>query len=284
MPPRIAAPVNDSPSEGVITIAVPHAQHARIDMMGLTIDAVSESETVQRAIVDVRDGRGGWICPANLDVLRQAVATPELCSLIQEADLVVADGMPLLWASRVQGAALPERVAGSSLIHTLSEAAARAGASVFLLGGDPGVAERAAARLSVEIAGLSVCGTHCPPVGFEQEPALMAGIESALRDARPDIVYVALGFPKQERLIRRLRAAHPSVWFVSVGASFSFVSGEIARAPRWMQRVGLEWVHRLAQEPRRLARRYLVDGIPFLVRVLASAARRRATSEPAVAS
>jgi N-acetylglucosaminyldiphosphoundecaprenol N-acetyl-beta-D-mannosaminyltransferase len=268
----------------VIAIAVPHAQRARIDMMGLPIDRVSESETVQRAMVGVRGGEGGWICPTNLDVLRQVVTSPDLRRLVEDADLVVADGMPLLWASRVQGAALPERVAGSSLIHTLSGAAARNGASVFLLGGDPGVAERAAARLRADNAGLRVRGTHCPPVGFEREPALMAGIEAALRSARPDIVFVALGFPKQEQLIRRLRAEHPSVWFVSVGASFSFVAGEVARAPRWMQRTGLEWVHRLAQEPRRLARRYLVEGIPFLVRVLAAAARQRATGDPAVAS
>jgi N-acetylglucosaminyldiphosphoundecaprenol N-acetyl-beta-D-mannosaminyltransferase len=253
-------------------------------MMGLPIDRVSESETVQRAMVGVRHGEGGWICPTNLEVLRQVVVSPELRALVEDADLVVADGMPLLWASRVQGAALPERVAGSSLIRTLSDAAARNGASVFLLGGAPGVAERAAERLGADIAGLAVSGTHCPPVGFEREPALMAGIESALRAARPDIVYVALGFPKQELLIRRLRAEFPSVWFVSVGASFSFVAGELARAQWWMQRVGLEWVHRLAQEPRRLARRYLVDGIPFLVRMLASAARRRAATGAAVAS
>jgi N-acetylglucosaminyldiphosphoundecaprenol N-acetyl-beta-D-mannosaminyltransferase len=253
-------------------------------MMGLPIDRISESETVARAMVGVRDGEGGWICPTNLDVLRQVVVSPELRTLVEDADLVVADGMPLLWASRVQGSALPERVAGSSLIHTLSAAAARNGASVFMLGGDPGVAARAAERLRADTPELTVSGTHCPPVGFEREPALMAGIESALRSAQPDIVYVALGFPKQERLIRRLRAEHPSVWFVSVGASFAFVAGEVARAPRWMQRTGLEWVHRLAQEPRRLARRYLVDGIPFLVRVLASSARRRATGATAVSA
>jgi N-acetylglucosaminyldiphosphoundecaprenol N-acetyl-beta-D-mannosaminyltransferase len=258
-----------------MTVAVPHAQPARIDMMGLPIDRLSESETVQRAMLGVRRGQGGWICPTNLDVLRQVVVSPDLRALVEDADLVVADGMPLLWASRVQGAALPERVAGSSLIHTLSQAAARNGASVFLLGGDPGVAERAAGRLRADIRGLRVSGTHCPPVGFEREPALMAGIQAALSSARPDVVYVALGFPKQERLIRRLRAEHPAVWFVSVGASFSLVSGELSRAPAWMRRTGLEWVHRLAQEPRRLARRYLVDGIPFLLRLLAASARRR---------
>jgi N-acetylglucosaminyldiphosphoundecaprenol N-acetyl-beta-D-mannosaminyltransferase len=259
-----------------MNVTAPYAQHARVDMIGLAIDRISESETVRHAMEGVRDRRGGWICPTNLDVLRQVVTSPELRSLVEDADLVVADGMPLLWASRLQGAALPERVAGSSLIHTLAHAAARQGASVFLLGGDPGVAERAAARLRSDIAGLEVRGTLAPPVGFERDAARVAEIRSELRAARPDIVYVALGFPKQERLIRELREELPGAWFVSVGASFAFVAGELERAPRWMQRVGLEWLHRLAQEPGRLAARYLVDGIPFLVWVLAASARRRA--------
>jgi N-acetylglucosaminyldiphosphoundecaprenol N-acetyl-beta-D-mannosaminyltransferase len=267
-----------------MTVAVPPAPFERVDMMGLAIDRVSESETVEHAMAGVREGLGGWICPANLDVLRQVVTAPELHSLVGEADLVVADGMPLLWASRLQGVPLPERVAGSSLIHTLSGAAARTGASVFLLGGDPGVAELAAARLRADNPGLAIAGTHCPPLGFERDPALLGGIESAVRAAQPDIVFVALGFPKQERLIQRLRGMFPSTWFVSVGVSFSFVGGELRRAPKWMQRTGLEWVHRLAQEPRRLARRYIVDGIPFLLRVLAASARRRGSTGTAVAS
>jgi N-acetylglucosaminyldiphosphoundecaprenol N-acetyl-beta-D-mannosaminyltransferase len=268
-------PHPSGPRKGVITIAVPHAQPARIDMMGLSIDRVSESETVEHAIAGVRRGEGGWICPANLDVLRQVVISPELRALVEDADLIVADGMPLLWASRVQGAALPERVAGSSLIHTLSAAAARSGASVFLLGGAPGVADRAAARLRADSPAIEIAGTYCPPLGFERDGDELERLEAALRHGRPDIVFVALGFPKQERLIERLRTRFPSVWFVSVGASFSLVAGELARAPAWMRRTGLEWVHRLAQEPRRLARRYLVDGIPFLVRLLAASARRR---------
>jgi N-acetylglucosaminyldiphosphoundecaprenol N-acetyl-beta-D-mannosaminyltransferase len=267
-----------------MTVAVPNAPRARLDMMGVPIDRVSESETVEHALDGVRSGRGGWICPANLDVLRQVAHSAELKSLVEEADLVVADGMPLLWASRLQGAPLPERVAGSSLITTLSHAAARRGASVFLLGGDPGVAERAAVRLRTDIPKLTISGTHCPPRGFEGDPVETAAIETALVAARPDVVFVALGFPKQERLIQQLRVRFPTIWFVSVGASFAFVAGEVRRAPHWMQRTGLEWTHRLAQEPRRLARRYLVEGIPFLLRVLAVSARRRPSTGSAVTS
>jgi N-acetylglucosaminyldiphosphoundecaprenol N-acetyl-beta-D-mannosaminyltransferase len=247
----------------------------RVRIMDLEVDRVSEVQAVAAAMAGVREGRGGWICPANLDVLRQVTLEPAVRELVRSADIVVADGMPLVWASHLQREPLPERVSGSSLIETLPRAAAEAGASVFLLGGDEGVADEAARRLAARLEGLRVAGTYCPPFGFEQSLEQLDAIDAALSAAQPDIVFVALGFPKQERLIARLRPLLPQAWFVSVGISLSLVSGDVARAPRWARRLGLEWVHRLAQEPRRLARRYLVDGIPFLARVLAVAMRRR---------
>jgi N-acetylglucosaminyldiphosphoundecaprenol N-acetyl-beta-D-mannosaminyltransferase len=183
--------------------------------------------------------------------------------------------MPLIWASRLAGAELPERVAGSSLIWTLPERAARDGASVFLLGGNEGAADHAAEVLRERHPGLSIAGTLCPPFGFDHDEAQLDGIDAMLREARPDFVFVGLGFPKQERLIRRLRKVLPEAWFVSCGISFSFVSGEVRRAPTWVQRSGLEWLHRLFQEPKRLFRRYVVDGFPFLVRLLLNASRTR---------
>ncbi len=248
----------------------------RIDIMGQSLDRVSEAEAIDTALRGAHERRGGWICPVNLDVLRQAVRDPDTGSLVRQAELAVPDGMPLLWASRVQGTPLVHRVAGSSLIHTLTAEAARRGASVFLLGGDPGVAESAARRLETANPGLVIAGTHCPPMGFERSPEAMRAIEDALAAACPDIVFVGLGFPKQERLILQVRPLLPASWWVSSGISFSFVAGDVRRAPAWVQRIGMEWVHRLVQEPRRLARRYLVDGIPFFVQVLANSARRRA--------
>jgi N-acetylglucosaminyldiphosphoundecaprenol N-acetyl-beta-D-mannosaminyltransferase len=236
--------------------------------MGLPIDALSEREVVD-AIVG--NASGGWVCPVNLDVLRQVDASPEVRGLVDRASLVVADGMPLIWASRLAGKALPERVAGSSLIVTVPPAAAAAGRSVFLLGGNPGSAEGAARRLAEESPGLRVAGTYCPPMGFEHDDEELARIERTLRESDPDVVFVGLGFPKQERLIQRLRPVLPRAWFISCGISFSFVIGEVRRAPAPVQRLGLEWIHRLVQEPRRLFRRYLVDGPPFVARVLVSA-------------
>lgn len=251
--------------------------------MGVELASMDEPQVVGAVIESLKRGEGGWVCPVNLDVLRQCVAAPDIRRMVSSAELVVPDGMPLLWASRLQGTPLPARVSGSSLIWTLSEGARDAGASVFLLGGNPGVAERAAQRLVESMPGLRIAGTLCPPFGFERSADHLQEIEQAVSRARPDIVFVALGFPKQEHLIGRLKPACTQTWFVSCGISFSFVAGDVRRAPVWVQRLGMEWVHRLAQEPRRLFRRYLVLGIPFVVRLIGAAVsyRMRRVRDPA---
>jgi len=122
---------------------------------------------------------------------------------------------------------------------------------------------------------VRITGLMAPPKGFESNDRALDEITETLLSAKPDIVYVALGFPKQEELALHLAAELPSTWFVGVGISFSFVAGEVQRAPQWMQAAGLEWVHRLVQEPRRLFRRYVVDGLPFAARMFAHALRSR---------
>jgi N-acetylglucosaminyldiphosphoundecaprenol N-acetyl-beta-D-mannosaminyltransferase len=242
---------------------------------GVRLDRLSEADTVAHVIGALGRGVGGWICPVNLDVLRQLSASPQTRCLVEEADLVVADGMPLIWASRLRGDPLPERVAGSSLIHSLCEAAADKRRSVFLLGGNPGVAEAAAVRLREASPSLRIAGTLCPPMGFEDDPALLASIDEAILASQPDLVVVGLGFPKQEQLVRRLRPLLPYAWFLSCGVTLSFVSGDLKRAPESLQRLGLEWLHRLWQEPRRLYRRYVIHGLPFLARLLAASLAQR---------
>jgi len=243
--------------------------------MGMPIDAVTDGQAIALILNSLARGRGGWVITPNLDQLRLYEQRPELREMYEEADLVLADGMPLLWASRLQKTPLPQRVAGSELIYTLSSTAAGAGRSVFLLGGNPGAANAAAQVLTRLSPGLRVVGTHCPPMGFEKSESEMRRITDALHETRPDIVYVGLGFPKQERLIRAIRGVLPGAWFLGIGVSFSFVSGEIRQAPRWMRRTGLEWVHRMVQEPGRLFRRYVLEDVPFALRLLGSASRRR---------
>ena len=183
--------------------------------------------------------------------------------------------MPLIWASRLQGTPLPERVAGSDLVPGLSAAAAERGRCVYLLGGSPGTAEAAAAVLLRRTPDLRIAGSACPPMGFEHDERALGEVIENLVSARPDIVYVALGSPKQELLIDRARSLLPATWWMGVGISFSYLCGHVHRAPRWMQAIGLEWLHRLTQEPGRLAKRYLLQGIPFAVALLGEAMTHR---------
>jgi N-acetylglucosaminyldiphosphoundecaprenol N-acetyl-beta-D-mannosaminyltransferase len=252
-------------------LAPPDSAPPTVPLMGLDVAAVSERDTIDYVLDGLGRRRGGWICTANLDILRQWRGSADVRELVAAADLVVADGMPLLWAGGLQGSPFPERVAGSSLILSLTAAASDAGASVFLLGGNPGTADAAAAKLTSLSPQLRVAGTLCPPFGFDTDPAWLDRIEQTLRETAPDIVFVGLGFPKQERLIAELRGGLPTTWFVSCGVSFSFVAGEIPRAPETLQRLGLEWLHRMVHEPKRLYRRYLFHGVPFLVPLLYSA-------------
>lgn len=245
-----------------------------IDLLGIHLHVVDEQRCVEHVIDHAVTGEGGWVVTPNLDILRRCARDESMAAIVARADLAVADGMPLVWASRLQQTPLPERVAGSSLISTLSAAAADHGLSVFLLGGAPGTAEAAAKVLQRRSSHLDIAGTYCPPVGFETNRIELATIEQRLLEAQPDIVFVALGFPKQERLIERMAYVLPHAWWLGVGISFSFLTGDVRRAPLWVQRTGLEWLHRLFQEPRRLGRRYLIHGLPFAATLLATSALR----------
>jgi N-acetylglucosaminyldiphosphoundecaprenol N-acetyl-beta-D-mannosaminyltransferase len=247
----------------------------RIDLMGLPIDPVTTEDAIGTVATELERGRGGWVITPNLDHLRAYRRRPELREHFHAADLVLADGMPLVWASRLQATPLPERVAGSDLIWSLSREAARRGASVYLVGGNPGSAEAAAGVLEETAPGLEVAGAHSPPMGFldNADEARRTAMEVAATE--PDIVYVGLPLDKQVELIPQLRRRLPHAWFLGLGISFSFVCGEVRRAPGWMRTSGLEWIHRLGQEPRRLGRRYLLEGPPSVLALFAHALRRR---------
>jgi N-acetylglucosaminyldiphosphoundecaprenol N-acetyl-beta-D-mannosaminyltransferase len=281
--PNVAASPRPGGDDRAAATGISVEPHATASLMGVGFDLLTERATIGHLLTSLDAGVGGWLMNPNVDVLRQLVAQPDLGDLARRADLVIADGMPVLWALKAQGAEATDRVAGSSLIWTLSASAALAGRSVFLLGGAPGVADRAAAALVEANPALTIAGTNCPPLGFEHDQGERDKIVAVLRDAAPDIVFVGLGFPKQERLIVELHEALPGTWFIATGASLSMVAGEFVRAPKWMQDTGLEWVYRLGQEPRRLFRRYVIDDMPFVARLaLHVAGQRRRTRKAQV--
>ncbi len=184
------------------------------------------------------------------------------------ANLVVPDGYSLLLASRLVGKRLKERVTGVDLMKQLCGRAAKNGLRVFFLGGKPESAKRTARHLKVQHPTLNVAGIACPPRGFERDPAQLDVIDERIRAAKPDLLFVGLGAPKQEQWIyeRGLKLGVPVS--MGVGGSFELLGGITPRAPQWMQRTGLEWLFRLAIEPRRLWKRYLIGNLQFSYMVL----------------
>jgi N-acetylglucosaminyldiphosphoundecaprenol N-acetyl-beta-D-mannosaminyltransferase len=184
------------------------------------------------------------------------------------ADLVLADGVPLVWASKILGTPLKERINGTDLFERLCDVAAERGYSIYLLGGNEGAAPKAATRLKARHPGLRIAGCSCPPMGFHLDPAQNNSVLTQIRESGADILFVGLGAPKQENWIYNHGRESGAAFAVGIGISFSFVAGEIRRAPIWMQRHGLEWLWRLMAEPRRLWKRYLLNDIPFVLIVV----------------
>jgi N-acetylglucosaminyldiphosphoundecaprenol N-acetyl-beta-D-mannosaminyltransferase len=234
-----------------------------VTFYNIPILAATEQQCVEYIINELESGYGGWCVTVNLDILRQIVLNAETRSLVSNSNLFTADGISLVLASKLRGTPLPARVCGCDLIYSLSEEAARRHRSIFLLGGNPNTAKKAAEVLQQRYQNLNVAGTYCPSLGFEEDPQQIEAISEQIRVTQPDIIYVALGFPKQEKLIAKLRPFCPKAWWIGVGISFSYVAGEFKRAPLWIQRSGLETFYRLTLEPKRLAKRYLVLGPLF---------------------
>jgi N-acetylglucosaminyldiphosphoundecaprenol N-acetyl-beta-D-mannosaminyltransferase len=211
----------------------------------------------------------------NVDNLRLTVADPAVRRLVADAHLVLADGMPIMWASRLQGTALKQRVAASEAIWPLCSEAAKKGMGIFLLGAPPGTARRAGEVLAARYPGL-VFGHHSPPFGFEHNDEETSEIFQVIETAGSKIVFCAFGFPKAERFMEVLSGRFPSLWLVTCGGTLSMIAGDTPKAPVWMSRYGLEWLHRLRLEPRRLFDRYIVHDLPFTARLFLSSAMERA--------
>ena len=243
-----------------------------VELMGVRVDRVDGRAAIDRIMSSIEAGVGGWVITPNVDIMRRIVSDPVFARLAASADLSIADGMPLVWASRLQGTSLPARVAASELVFPLTREAARLEYTLFLLGGASDTAQETAFALLDHAPAASIVGTYAPPMGFEHDEEELLRIIRMLRDSAPDIVLCAFGCPKQERLMVELRQWLPATWFIGVGGSFTIASGHTPKAPRWMRRLGLEWLHRLRLEPRRLFRRYIIDDLPFALRLLVTSA------------
>jgi N-acetylglucosaminyldiphosphoundecaprenol N-acetyl-beta-D-mannosaminyltransferase len=241
----------------------------------LAIDCVTFAEAVEEIERLVAAGQGGSVFTPNVDHVVLAESDPRFREAYGRVSLSLVDGMPLLWASRLLGAPLPERVSGSDLVLPLMKRAAQRGWRVYLTGAAPGVS-RAAAEFLRGAYGVKVVGADSPMIRADGGPSEDSEATLArIREARAELVLVGFGAPKQELWIHRHAQALAPAVAVAIGAGIDFMAGRIPRAPRWMSRSGLEWLYRLAREPRRLWRRYLLRDPAFLLIVYRSWMRTR---------
>jgi N-acetylglucosaminyldiphosphoundecaprenol N-acetyl-beta-D-mannosaminyltransferase len=239
---------------------------SRVSLFGIEIDAVRMGEAVERIFAWTKDPQRScrYVVTPNVDhtVILQHHA--ELRNAYQHAGLVVADGFPVVWASRLLRRPLPELIPGSDLVPQLFQAAqSQGGTKVFLLGAAPGVAERAAQNIEARWPAVQVVGTYSPPLGFERDDLENARIVDMVNAVTPDILVLGFGAPKQELWIAKHYEKLNAGCALCVGATIDFLAGEKRRAPAWMRRLRLEWLHRLVTEPRRLATRYARDAWVF---------------------
>jgi len=252
----------------------------RFPIMDTAIHNVSVAETLD--IVDgfVADGSPRVIVTANVDHLMLLRKDAAFREAYRRADLVTCDSVPVKWALAFLGTPVKERVAGADLFGALAERAATTGYRCFYLGAAPGVAEKAAGVLTERYPGLNVVGTYSPRVMPWKELADDEETLRRIREAKPDVLFVAFGAPKQELWLDAVRDRLGVPAAIGVGAAFDFAAGTVKRAPRWMQRAGLEWFFRLSQEPRRLWRRYLFVDSRFVSYVLREKFRGRKAAAP----
>jgi N-acetylglucosaminyldiphosphoundecaprenol N-acetyl-beta-D-mannosaminyltransferase len=238
----------------------------RIQIGKLPIDVVDLAGSVN-AIEDLI-GVGGTVFTPNVDHIVMGEQNEVFRRAYQRTSLSLVDGVPVLWASRLLGRPLPEKVSGSDLVLPLMERAAARGWRVFLLGGAPGTGEIAAARLKEQFPSLLIVGTEAPWIDLKSPVAERHAVAARIAEAKPDLVMVAFGAPKQEIFCDEMLDLLKPAVLVCVGAGLDFIAGAAHRAPPWMSRWGLEWMYRLAREPRRLAARYLLRDPQFFVILL----------------
>lgn len=242
-------------------------------LAGIRVDSIDLASAVDLIASAVEERSPVQIATVNLDFLVRAQRSDELRTVLNRSELNVADGMPVVWLSRLAGRPLSGRTAGSDLVPLAMSRLAEKGARVFLLGGEDAVAIAAAQRLVDANPGLVIAG-HCEPPRGDIDRMPNRSIVQLIRAARPDVLLVALGNPKQELWIARHRDLLDVSVAIGVGCTLDLIAGKSRRAPRWMQKTGLEWLFRVAQEPRRLFARYVRDGIWLTLFATRIAARR----------
>ena len=251
----------------------------KVDICNVKIDNLS----IQTAIKAVEHlikavGGGAFVVTPNVDHIVNLQEDEEFRHIYRNASLVLADGVPLLWAAKFLGTPLKEKISGSDLFPKLCAIAEKKEYRLFFLGGRPGAALKASEILRAKYKKMQIVGVYSPPFGFESDKNENDKIVRMIKSAQPDILFVGLGAPKQEKWIYKHRKELNVPVSIGIGVTFEFITGFVKRAPLWMQKAGFEWLWRLMKEPNRLWKRYLIDDMKFFGLVLKQKMKKETNS------
>lgn len=233
-------------------------------LLNINVNNLSLSETLCAIDFLIQRGKPSYLVEVNVDVIVKAESDFQLKKIIQEADLVLTDGMPLVWVSGRGKTKIKEKVSGSDLVPEVLKNAEKNGYSVYFLGGRKEVLERAVDKVRKLHPNIRIAGFYSPPPGFETKQEELEQMNCQIRKAKPDILFAFLGCPKQEKWIYDNYKYYRAGISICAGATVDFLAGEVKRAPKWMSDHGLEWFYRFCMEPRRLFKRYFIDDTRFL--------------------
>ncbi|HLQ51141.1 MAG TPA: WecB/TagA/CpsF family glycosyltransferase [Terriglobales bacterium] len=238
----------------------------RVNLLGVGVHAINMSQALEIIDTAIQAGKRGYICVTGIHGIMEAQKDTVFRDIVNNSLLTTPDGMPTVWVGRLQGFSKMSRVFGPDLMLRVCEMSLKKGYTHFLYGGDTGVAERLKEALVQRFPGLRIVGTFSPPF------RLLTGREEAeltlrLSELRPDIFWVGLSTPKQERFMAKYLQKWDTKVMLGVGAAFDIHTGRIQDAPDWVKNAGLQWLHRLRQEPARLWRRYLINNPKFIIKI-----------------
>lgn len=237
---------------------------SRTKILNVEIDNLSMEETINKIDELIQTKIGAYVVTPNVDHIVRLEKDDELKQVYNHADLILCDGKPVIWASRLLKTPIKEKISGSDLFPFLCELAVEKKYKMFFLGAKEGVAKKAKENIEKKYKGICVAGTYSPSFGFENNEEEIDKIIEMVKIVKPDILIVGLGCPKQEKFIYKYKDLLCVPISLGLGATIDFEAGQIKRAPKWMSNHGLEWFYRMLKDPRRLLRRYLVDDIKIV--------------------
>lgn len=237
---------------------------SRIKFLNIEVDNLTMDEAIERINDLIVNQKPSYVVTPNVDHIVKLENDTDFQKVYENADLILTDGMPLIWISKIKRNPIKEKISGSDLFPKICGLAAKKGYKVFLLGAAEGVAAKAAENLKEKYSDLNVVGTYSPSYGFENNEKEIEKIISEINNVKPDILAVGLGAPKQEKFIYNFRDKLNVPVSLAIGASIDFEARNIKRAPKWMQRIGFEWFYRLCKEPKRMFKRYIIDDMKIL--------------------